>query len=48
MEYNTEFSRFAKFCPHMVTQDNDRMFHFTQGLATYIRIRMSGSTINTY
>ncbi|XP_042396513.1 uncharacterized protein LOC121986624 [Zingiber officinale] len=42
MEYNAEFCRLAEFCPHLVAQDYDRMQQFTQGLAAYIRIQMSG------
>ncbi|XP_042386709.1 uncharacterized protein LOC121978427 [Zingiber officinale] len=41
MEYNAEFCRLAEFCPHLVAQDYDRMQQFTQGLAAYIRLRMS-------
>ncbi|XP_042402102.1 uncharacterized protein LOC121992047 [Zingiber officinale] len=48
LDYSAEFSRLAEFCPHMVAQDSDRMFHFTQGLAAYIRIRMSGFPVTTY
>ncbi|XP_042419061.1 uncharacterized protein LOC122007284 [Zingiber officinale] len=48
MEYNAEFSRLAEFCPHLVAQDYDRMHQFTQGLAAYIRIRMSGFPGSSY
>ncbi|XP_042460894.1 uncharacterized protein LOC122044835 [Zingiber officinale] len=48
LDYSAEFSRLAEFCPYMVAQDSDRMFHFTQGLAAYIRIRMSGFPVTTY
>ncbi|XP_042399565.1 uncharacterized protein LOC121989532 [Zingiber officinale] len=48
LDYSAEFSRLAEFCPHMVAQDSDRMFHFTKGLAAYIRIRMSGFPVTTY
>ncbi|XP_042423270.1 uncharacterized protein LOC122010867 [Zingiber officinale] len=48
MEYNAEFCRLAEFCPHLVAQDYDRMQQFTQGLAAYIRIRMSGFPGSSY
>ncbi|XP_042415370.1 uncharacterized protein LOC122004571 [Zingiber officinale] len=48
MEYNAEFCRLAEFCPHLVVQDYDRMQQFTQGLAAYIRIRMSGFPGSSY
>ncbi|XP_074581054.1 uncharacterized protein LOC141837572 [Curcuma longa] len=47
-KYHTEFSRFLEFCPQLVTQDHDRMLQFTQGLATYIRLKMSSCTVSTY
>ncbi|XP_074559160.1 uncharacterized protein LOC141815105 [Curcuma longa] len=47
-EYNTEFSRLAEFCSHLVVQDSDRMFQFTQGLAPYIRLKMAGLSVSTY
>ncbi|XP_042468659.1 uncharacterized protein LOC122051540 [Zingiber officinale] len=48
MEYNAEFSRLAEFCPHLVAQDYDRMHQFTQGLAAYIRLKMSGFPGSSY
>ncbi|XP_042455036.1 uncharacterized protein LOC122039145 [Zingiber officinale] len=48
MEYNAEFCRLAEFCPHLVAQDYDRMQQFTQGLAAYIRLRMSGFPGSSY
>ncbi|XP_042437094.1 uncharacterized protein LOC122023064 [Zingiber officinale] len=48
LEYNAEFSRLAEFCPQLVAQDYDRMHQFTQGLAAYIRIRMSGFSGSSY
>ncbi|XP_074586908.1 uncharacterized protein LOC141842807 [Curcuma longa] len=48
MDYNAEFNRLAKFCPHMVAQDDQRMLHFTQGLAAYIRAKMAGFLVTTY
>ncbi|XP_042437104.1 uncharacterized protein LOC122023077 [Zingiber officinale] len=48
MEYNAEFCRLAEFYPHLVAQDYDRMKQFTQGLAAYIRIRMSGFLDGSY
>lgn len=48
MKYNAEFTRLAKCYPHLVAQDCDRMFQFTQGLAVYIRIGMFGSSVSTY
>ncbi|XP_042453501.1 uncharacterized protein LOC122038022 [Zingiber officinale] len=48
LEYNAEFSRLAEFCPQLVAQDYDRMHQFTQGLAAYIRIRMSGFPGSSY
>ncbi|XP_042472335.1 uncharacterized protein LOC122054997 [Zingiber officinale] len=48
MEYNAEFCRLAEFCPHLVAHDYDRIQQFTQGLATYIRIRMSGFPGTSY
>ncbi|XP_042436914.1 uncharacterized protein LOC122022867 [Zingiber officinale] len=48
MEYNTEFCRLAEFCPHLVAQDYDRIQQFTQGLAAYIRIQMSGFPGSSY
>ncbi|XP_042444069.1 uncharacterized protein LOC122029195 [Zingiber officinale] len=48
MEYNAEFCRLAEFCPHLVAQDYDRMQQFTQSLAAYIRIRMSGFPGSSY
>ncbi|XP_074588959.1 uncharacterized protein LOC141844884 [Curcuma longa] len=47
-DYNTEFSRLAEFCLHLVAQDNDRMFRFTQGLAAYIRLKISGCPVSSY
>ncbi|XP_042449062.1 uncharacterized protein LOC122033989 [Zingiber officinale] len=48
MEYNAEFNRLAEYCPQFVAQDSDLLDQFTQGLAAYIRIRMSGFTPSTY
>ncbi|XP_074589941.1 uncharacterized protein LOC141845840 [Curcuma longa] len=48
MDYHMEFLRLAEFCPYLVAQDSDRMFQFTQGLAAYIRQRMSDFTVHTY
>ncbi|XP_042444028.1 uncharacterized protein LOC122029146 [Zingiber officinale] len=48
MEYNVEFSRLAEFCPHLVAQDYDQMHQFTQGLAAYIRLKMSGFPGSSY
>ncbi|XP_042387537.1 uncharacterized protein LOC121979609 [Zingiber officinale] len=48
MEYNAEFCRLAEFCPHLVAQDYDRMQQFTQGLAAYIRLRMSRFPCSSY
>ncbi|XP_042385754.1 uncharacterized protein LOC121977226 [Zingiber officinale] len=48
MEYNAEFSRFAEFCTHLVAQDCDRIYQFTQGLAAYIRLKMSGFPGSSY
>ncbi|XP_042400978.1 uncharacterized protein LOC121991013 [Zingiber officinale] len=48
MEYNAEFCRLAEFCPHLVAQDYDRMLQFTQGLAAYIQLRMSGFPGSSY
>ncbi|XP_042409923.1 uncharacterized protein LOC121999288 [Zingiber officinale] len=48
MEYDAEFNRLAEYCPHLVAQESDRLDQFTQGLAVYIRIRMSGFTPSTY
>ena len=48
MEYEAEFNRLAEYCPQLVAQDSDRLDQFTQGLAAYIRIRMSGFTPSTY
>ncbi|XP_074576659.1 uncharacterized protein LOC141833172 [Curcuma longa] len=48
MEYNEEFTKLAEFCPQLVVQDEDRMVQFMQGLAVYIRIRMSGTSIHSY
>ncbi|XP_042377007.1 uncharacterized protein LOC121970381 [Zingiber officinale] len=48
MEYNAEFSRLAEFCPHLVAQDYDRMHQFTQGLAAYIKLKMSGFPSSSY
>ncbi|XP_042374983.1 uncharacterized protein LOC121969128 [Zingiber officinale] len=48
MEYNAEFCRLAEFFPHLVAQDYDRMQQFTQGLAAYIRLRMSGFPGSSY
>ncbi|XP_042432594.1 uncharacterized protein LOC122019163 [Zingiber officinale] len=48
MEYDAEFNRLAEYCPQLVAQDSDRLDQFTQGLAAYIRIRMSGFTPSSY
>ncbi|XP_042472372.1 uncharacterized protein LOC122055040 [Zingiber officinale] len=48
MEYNAEFSRLTEFYPHLVAQDYDRMQQFTQGLAAYIRLKMSGFPGSSY
>ncbi|XP_042404664.1 uncharacterized protein LOC121994816 [Zingiber officinale] len=48
LEYNAEFSRLAEFCPQLVAQDYDSMHQFTQGLAAYIRIRMSDFPSSSY
>ncbi|XP_042432602.1 uncharacterized protein LOC122019171 [Zingiber officinale] len=48
MEYDAEFNRLAEYCPHLVAQESDRLDQFTQGLAVYIRIRMSGFAPSTY
>ncbi|XP_042412585.1 uncharacterized protein LOC122001747 [Zingiber officinale] len=48
MEYDAEFNRLAEYCLHLVAQESDRLDQFTQGLAAYIRIRMSGFTPITY
>ncbi|XP_042465609.1 uncharacterized protein LOC122048066 [Zingiber officinale] len=48
MEYNAKFCRLAEFCPNLVAQDYDRMQQFTQGLAAYIRLRMSGFPGSSY
>ncbi|XP_074573509.1 uncharacterized protein LOC141829941 [Curcuma longa] len=47
-EYNSEFKKLSEFCPQLVAQDEDRMDQFMQGLAAYIRDRMSGSSISSY
>ncbi|XP_074556570.1 uncharacterized protein LOC141812477 [Curcuma longa] len=47
-EYNAEFKKLSEFCPQLVARDEDRMDHFIQGLAAYIRDRMSGSFISSY
>ncbi|XP_074566082.1 uncharacterized protein LOC141822601 [Curcuma longa] len=47
-DYHTKFSRLAEFCPHLIAQDSDRIFRFTQGLAAYIRQRMSSFSVRTY
>ncbi|XP_042423433.1 uncharacterized protein LOC122011059 [Zingiber officinale] len=48
MEYEAKFNRLAEYCPQLVAQDSDRLDQFIQGLAAYIRIRMSGFTPSTY
>ncbi|XP_042426166.1 uncharacterized protein LOC122014037 [Zingiber officinale] len=48
MEYDAEFNQLAEYCPHLVAQESDRLDQFTQGLAVYIRIRMSGFAPSTY
>ncbi|XP_042391830.1 uncharacterized protein LOC121982868 [Zingiber officinale] len=48
MEYDAEFNRLAEYCPHIIAQESERLDQFTQGLAAYIRIRMSGFTPSTY
>ncbi|XP_074574075.1 uncharacterized protein LOC141830569 [Curcuma longa] len=47
-EYNTKFNKLSEFCPQLVAQDEDRMNQFVQGLAAYIRDRMSGSSFSSY
>ncbi|XP_074566309.1 uncharacterized protein LOC141822909 [Curcuma longa] len=47
-EYHTEFTKLSEFYPQMVAQDRDRMHQFIQGLAAYIRLKMSSCTVTTY